>query len=55
MSVVPDYLQRQVVEGEREPDLLVPERLLCTVDAIDEQMSVKRRLVEILKRQEEDS
>ena len=24
MSVVPDYLRRQVVEGEREPDLLVP-------------------------------
>jgi len=54
MSVVPDYLRRQVVEGEREPDLLVPERLLCIVDAIDEQMSVKRRLVEILERQEEE-
>ena len=55
MSVVPDYLQRQVVEGEREPDLLVPERLLYIVDTIEEQMSVKRRLVEILERQEEDS
>ena len=53
MSVVPDYLRRQVVEGE--PDLLVPERLLCLVDAIEEQMSVKRRIVEILERQEEDS
>ena len=55
MSIVPDYLRRHVVEGEREPDLLVPERLLCVVDAIEEQMSVKWRLVEILERQEEDS
>jgi hypothetical protein len=56
MSIVPDYLRRQVVEGEREPDLLVPERLLwCVVHAIEEQMSVKRRIVEILERQEEDS
>ena len=55
MSVVRDYLRRQVVEGEREPDLLVPERRLCIADAIDEQMSVKRRIVEILERQEEDS
>ena len=55
MSLVPDYLRRQVVEEEREPDLLVPEPLLCIVDAIEEQMSVKRRIVEILERQEEDS
>jgi hypothetical protein len=41
--------------GGREPDLLVPERRLCIVDAIEEQMSVKRRIVEILERQEEDS
>jgi hypothetical protein len=40
--------------GEREPDLLIPERLLCIVDAIEEQMSLKRRLVEILERQEEE-
>ena len=54
MSVVPDYLRRQVVVGEREPDLLIPERPLCIVDAIEEQMSLKRRLVEIPERQEEE-
>jgi hypothetical protein len=52
MSVVPDYLRSRVVEGTRDNDVLIPELLLGIIDAIEEQTEVKRRVVEILERQE---
>jgi hypothetical protein len=52
MSVVPDYLRSRVVEGTRDNDVLIPELLLGIIDAIEEQTEVKRRIVEILERQE---
>ena len=54
MSVVPDYLRSRVVEGTRDNDVLIPELLLGIIDAIEEQTEVKRRIVEILERQEEE-
>jgi hypothetical protein len=52
MSVVPDYLRSRVVEGTRDNDVLIPELLLGIINAIEEQTEVKRRVVEILERQE---
>jgi hypothetical protein len=47
-----DYLRSRVVEGTRDNDVLIPELLLGIIDAIEEQTEVKRRIVEILERQE---
>jgi hypothetical protein len=49
VSVVPDYLRSQVVEGTRETEVFLPELILALIDASEERNATLERIADSLE------